>query len=112
MLIASYFGIFQKYCKFLMKNLATLKQLFSGLVEAVFELNTYSIFVLGSTQVVADEVYYFKKAIKPQKEPSSVLIPQVGQTSMMDVDNEDSMDAPSVGSTDSPMPGTQSTKKV
>ena len=62
--------------------------------------------------MVADEVYYFKKAIKPQKEPSSVLIPQVGQTSMMDVDNEDSMDAPSVGSTDSPMPGTQSTKKV
>ena len=89
--------------------LATLKRLFL-VKEAVFEqiLN----FFLGSTQVVADEVYYFKKAIKPQKEPSSVLIPQVGQTSMMDVDNEDSMDAPSVGSTDSPMPGTQSTKKV
>ena len=89
--------------------LATLKRVFL-VKEAVFEQIFH--FFLGSTQVVADEVYYFKKAIKPQKEPSSVLIPQVGQTSMMDVDNEDSMDAPSVGSTDSPMPGTQSTKKV
>ena len=41
--------------------------------------------------------------IKPQKEPSAVMIPQVGQVSMMDVDNEDSMDAPSVGSQDTPV---------
>ena len=31
------------------------------------------------------------------------MIPQVGQVSMMDVDNEDSMDAPSVGSQDTPV---------
>ena len=56
----------------------------------------------GSTQVAADEVYYFKRPIKPQKEPAAILIPQVGQMPM-DVDNEDSMDAPSVGSQDTPV---------
>merc|ERR1719445_1399208 len=61
----------------------------------------------NSTQVLADEVYYFKRPFKPQKETSAVTLPQVSSiaqvpsnTSMMDVDNEDSMDAPSVGSAD------------
>jgi protein polybromo-1 len=71
----------------------------------------------NSTVVVGDEVYYFKKAIKPQKE-SSPLLPQMSQnvsSSLMEVDNEDSLDAPpSVGSTDSPIPTTPgpATKKV
>merc|ERR1719232_2174140 len=65
----------------------------------------------GSTQVVADEVYYFKKAIKPQKETSVVNLPKAEhQSSMMDVDNEDSMDAPSVGSTDTPVVSTPARK--
>lgn len=63
-----------------------------------------------STQVMADEVYYFKKPIKPQKETSAILLP--AQHSMMDVDNEDSMDAPSIGSTDSPVASTPVNKKV
>merc|ERR1712029_816838 len=61
----------------------------------------------NSTLVLADEVYYFKRPFKPQKETSVVTLPQVSSiaqvpsnTSMMDVDNEDSMDAPSVGSAD------------
>jgi len=77
-----------------------------------------------STQVVADEVYYFKRPFKPQKETSPIILPQVttitqvpsDNTSLMDVDNEDSMDAPSLGSADtSYMPAVVSTpvtKKV
>ena len=65
----------------------------------------------GSTQVAADEVYYFKRPIKPQKEPAAILIPQVGQIPM-DVDNEDSMDAPSVGSQDTPLTTPGEKKKV
>lgn len=65
----------------------------------------------NSTQVMADEVYYFKKPIKPQKETSTIILPTQA-TSMMDVDNEDSMDAPSIGSTDSPVASTPVTKKV
>lgn len=66
----------------------------------------------NSTQVMADEVYYFKKAIKPQKETSVVNLPLKAehQSSMMDVDNEDSMDAPSVGSTDTPVVSTPARK--
>ena len=50
--------------------------------------------------------------MKPQKEPSAVMIPQVGQVSMMEVDNEDSMDAPSVGSQDTPVTTPGPAKKV
>ena len=68
----------------------------------------------NSTQVMADEVYYFKKAIKPQKETSVVNLPvkaeQQSGSTMMDVDNEDSMDAPSVGSTDTPVVSTPARK--
>ena len=59
--------------------------------------------------MLADEVYYFKRPIKPLKETQNVNIPvqpsQPANTSMMEVYNEDSMDAPSVGSTsnDTPM---------
>ena len=61
---------------------------------------------------MADEVYYFKKAIKPQKETSAVNLPVSAQaaTPMMDIDNEDSMDAPSVGSTDTPIVSTPARK--
>jgi len=72
----------------------------------------------NSTQIVADEVYYFKRSFKPQKEMSAVNLPPVSSTapvpsttSMMDVDNEDSMDAPSVGSTDLPVDSTTVLKK-
>jgi len=57
----------------------------------------------NSTLVVADEVYYFKRNYKPSKETSAVQLPVVqgaGNTTLMDIDNEDSMDAPSVSSTD------------
>merc|ERR1712008_116047 len=57
----------------------------------------------NSTLVVADEVYYFKRNYKPSKETSAVQLPVVqgaGNTTIMDIDNEDSMDAPSVSSTD------------
>jgi len=64
----------------------------------------------NSTQVMADEVYYFKKPIKPQKETSAINLPVPTAASMMDVDNEDSMDAPSVGSTDSPIASTPARK--
>ncbi len=67
----------------------------------------------NSTQVMADEVFYFKKPIKPQKETSGVTLPiPVATPTLMDIDNEDSMDAPSVGSTDSPVAATPVTKKV
>ena len=69
---------------------------------------------------MADEVYYFKRNYKPQKETSAVQVPQVVEptipsTPMMDVDNEDSMDAPSVGSTEgiaTPLISTPVQKKV
>lgn len=70
----------------------------------------------NSTSVVADEVYYFKNPIKPQKEPSPLLqvtSSTVVTPSVMDVDNEDSLGAPpSVCSTDSPVPSTPANKKV
>merc|ERR1719150_998241 len=75
----------------------------------------------NSTQIVADEVYYFKRPFKPQKEMSAINLPPVtttappvaSSTSMMDVDNEDSMDAPSVESNDTaPIINTPVTKKV
>merc|ERR1711997_1049724 len=49
---------------------------------------------------------------KPQKETSPANLPMPG-TTMMDVDNEDSMDAPSVGSVDmTPVVSTPINKKV
>merc|ERR1712241_498151 len=77
----------------------------------------------NSTQIVADEVYYFKRTFKPQKEMSAINLPPVSNiatptptpssTTMMDVDNEDSMDAPSVESNETaPVVSTPVTKKV
>jgi hypothetical protein len=82
-----------------------------------------------STSVIADEVFYFKTPIQPQKvkflaNPKVVIQKEIKVTFfqemppptnsrlMMDIDNDDSLDAtPSIGSTETSMVS-QGTKKV
>ena len=80
----------------------------SGLRVSIYRFIITNIFVTVITSLAISlisiiGIHFFFQPIKPQKEPSAVMIPQVGQVSMMDVDNEDSMDAPSVGSQDTPV---------